>query len=448
MSNIFAQRRQEFMRRMNGGIAIIPAHTEVTRSYDTHFPFRQSNDFQYLTGFPEPDAVALFIPEHKEHKFVLFVRPKNAERETWDGRRFGPDGAKKEFGADEAHSIEKLDEMMPKYLENRTVLYHEVGARPAFDARVFGWLRAVKALERKGVDHPSNFFHPSNLTHEMRLRKDGHCIETMRAAAQLSKDAHRHGMKITKAGMNEANLQAEMEHYCRVRGSRFNAYNSIVAGGDNGTILHYTENNKPLNDGELVLVDLGCELDHYASDITRTWPVNGEFTAEQKLIYDLVLQAQHDAILAARAGNTIRHVHEVSAKTLAEGLIEIGVIKGDAELHMRVCIGDNEEYKFPEGEPVLKDFFMHGTSHWLGMDVHDCGRYRPGGNWRVLEPGMCITVEPGLYFGKGNAKAPERFRGIGVRIEDDIHITTGDPEVLTKGLPRTTEEVEACCARG
>jgi len=448
MENIHAKRRKQFMSRMEGGVALIPAAREVTRSYDTHFPFRQSNDFFYLTGFPEPEAVALLCPNHPEHKFVLFVRPRDKEREIWDGRRYGPEGAKELFGADAAYPLTEIDEKLPQYLENNKILYHGWGNDHGNDSRVYKWLGAVRAKARKGIDAPTRFIHNSEITHDLRLFKDEHCLAAMRKAGQLSKDAHRHGMKVTKPGMSEALLQAEMEHFCRMRGSEAQAYGSIVASGDNANILHYHENNMPMKDGDLVLVDFGCEINLYASDITRTWPVNGKFTPAQRKVYDLVLKAQQAAIDTARAGNTIRRVHEVSSLTLAEGLCEWGILKGDAEKHMRVCIGDDEETKFDEKEPVLKDFYMHGTSHWIGMDVHDCGAYRPGGKWRELQPGMCITVEPGLYFSRDNEKAPKELRGIGVRIEDDILITKGAAENLTIGLPRTADEVEHACAHG
>ncbi|MCK6439126.1 MAG: aminopeptidase P N-terminal domain-containing protein [Planctomycetes bacterium] len=442
---MFKQRREKFMGLMRGGIAIIPANAEITRSADGHYPFCQNKNFLYLTGFPEPDAIALLMPKHPEHRFVLFVRPRDKSREIWDGRRFGPEGAKSQFGADVAYTIAELDEVLPRYLENQDVLYHGFGNDPAFDARVHRWLDMVRGKSRQGVIAPAEFVDPNEVIHEMRLIKDEHDLATMRAAAKISVGAHIRGMAVTKPGMFEYELGAEMEHHCRMRGSRNQAYSSIVGSGDNANILHYRENDRKMEDGDIVCVDLGCELDGYASDITRAWPVNGRFTPEQKIIYDLVLKAHQEAIKRAKAGNTIRNTHETAAKVLAQGLIDLGILKGDAETHMRVCIGDDKETRFPEGQPVLKDFYMHGTSHWIGMDVHDVGRYRKGDQWRKLEPGMCFTVEPGLYFSVDNPRAPDRFRGIGIRIEDDIHVTRGEPEYITKGLPLTSADVEAAC---
>ncbi len=446
MNSIFAERRKRFAEQLGSdGVAVIPAGREVTRSYDTHFPFRQANNFAYLTGFPEPEAVAVIAPNHPEHKFVLFVRPRDKEREIWDGRRFGPEGAKEHFGADAAYPLAEFDEKLPLYLENQKVIHAPWGQDPEFDKRLHRWLKFVRMKSRLGITAPTRFYSTVETIDEMRSVKDRHCIEKMRIAGKLSMEAHRHGMKVTKPGMNESALQAEMEHYCRVRGAQAMAYNSIVASGDNANILHYNENNMEMRDGDLVLVDLGCEFDWYASDITRTWPVNGKFTPEQKLIYDIVLESQRQGIDALRVGNSVRKYHEVCALVLADGLIDLGILKGSAETHMRVKLKDDTETKFADDEAKLEDFYMHGAGHSIGMDVHDCGSYRPGGEWLILQEGHCSTVEPGLYFSADNPKAPEKFRGIGIRIEDDILVTKKGPENLTAGLPRTTEEVEAAC---
>lgn len=447
MATIHAERRAKFMEAIGDGVAILIANSEVTRIADTSYPFRQDNNFLYLTGFVEPDAVAVFAPKH-EKPFQLFVRKRDLVMEIWNGRRHGPEGAVAKFGADVAFNLEELDEKIIPMLINVENLWYGVGRNREFDDRVLGWVDKIRRRKREGIQAPSVLRDPATIVHEMRLFKDQHCKDAMWRAGQLAMKAHRHGMHVTKPGMNERQLQAEMEYYCRMRGSGFNAYNAIVASGDNANILHYNENDQDMKDGDLVLVDFGCEMDWYASDITRTWPVNGKFTPAQKEVYDMVLKAQDAAIATLRVGRNIREMHEASALSLATSLIEKGVLKGDAERHMRVCIGDDKESKFPEGEAVLKDFFMHGTGHWLGLDVHDCGEYRFGAQWRKLEPGMVTTVEPGLYFMADNPKSPEKWRGIGVRIEDDIMITDGEPKNLTAGLPRTTAEVEEACARG
>jgi len=451
---MYAERRAKFMAKMDGGVAIIPAFNEVTRSADTHYRFKQNPNFTYLTGFMEPDAVALLIPEHDEHKFVLFVRPRDPEREIWDGVRAGPEGAKEQYGADEAYPLSELETKLPGYLENQKRVYCRLGHSAKFDKRMMGWINKVRAKVRRGIVAPSEFLDAWDIINEQRLIKTPEDLRIMRKAGQLSMNAHRHGMFVTKPGMNEHELQAEMEYYSRVRGASGEAYTSIVASGDGANILHYIENNKVMKDGDLVLVDYGCELDEYASDITRTWPVNGKFTPEQKLIYDAVLKAQEIGINATRPGNTFRDVHRFTTASLAESLLEMGVIKGDLQKivddHLEELndeqIKERKEADKEREEPLLRDFFMHNTGHWIGMDVHDVGNYRLGKNWRLLEPGMCTTVEPGLYFGVNNKYAPDKFKGIGIRIEDDILTTEGDPENLTIGLPRTTEEVEAACA--
>ncbi|MCA8938164.1 MAG: aminopeptidase P N-terminal domain-containing protein [Planctomycetes bacterium] len=446
---MFEQRRTRAMERMveNSGM-ILFAGREKTRIHDTHYVFRQENRFLYMTGFPEPDAVALILPNHPEHKFVLFVRKRDKDMEIWNGRRFGPEGAVEKFGACKAFDLEEIEEKLPEYLQDIETLYHSWGADAKNDQRLAGWLRKVRMKVRKGFEAPSKFIELSTLVDEMRLIKDEGDLVPMRKAAQLSMQAFRHGIKFTEAGLNERQVQSEMEHYCRMRGSPAQAYNSIVAGGENATILHYNENDMQLNDGEMLLVDFGCEIDGYASDITRTWPVNGKFTEDQKIIYDLVLKSQQAAIDTLQVGRDIHEMYVVSCEVIAQGLIDLGILGRDAKTHALIATGDDTETELEEDEPRLRDFYMHGCGHWIGMDVHDCGAYRPKKEWRKLEEGMCTTVEPGLYFSKNNKHAPERFHGIGIRIEDDVLVTKDGPVILTEGLPRTSEEVEACWKNG
>ncbi len=446
---MFAQRRERFMQEMKEGIAIIPAAQEAQRSNDTNFNFCQSKNFRYLTNFPEPDALALFMPQADKERFVLFVRPQDKSREVWDGIRYGAEGAREAFGADAAYTLDQLDEKLPQYLSNHGKLFYHFGKDHRFDQRLYGWLAQTKqANYRKGIKTPETYINPEPIIHELRVIKDSHDLTMMRKAAQLSVAAHRHAMKVTQPGMNEYQIQAELEFYCRYRGAQYQAYESIVASGNNTTILHYVQNNQEMKAGELLCVDFGCEYEGYASDITRTWPIDGRFSQEQRLIYDIVLEAHQEAIKLAQVGNAYEEMHQKAVRVLAEGLFELKILEGDIEKHINVCLNKESAEQFSD-QPTLKDFYMHGTGHWIGLDVHDPGFYKQNEESRKLEAGMCFTIEPGLYFSKDNAKSPERFKGIGIRIEDDILVTPdGEAENLTAGLPLSADEVEACCAEG
>jgi Xaa-Pro aminopeptidase len=430
---MFAERRQRFMKEMKGGVALLFAAPERVRSNDTSYRYRQDSYFHYLTGFGEPGAAALFLPDHPEHKFVMFVRPRDPERETWDGRRAGPEGAVSTYGADAAYPLAELSERLPGYLENVDRLHHALGRYPECDSLVLGAIETVKGKVRQGVRAPATMLDPTAILNEMRLKKTPDELEIMRRAAAISRDAHIAAMRALRPGAKEYEIEAVIEYVFRSRGAAAPAYGTIVGSGVNATILHYVENASVCRDGELLLVDAGAEVEGYSADITRTFPVNGRFTKDQKAVYDVVLAAQLAAIDRVRVGETFDRVHDAALRKLVEGLVGLGILGGTAE----AAIAD-ESYK---------PYFMHRTSHWLGLDVHDVGEYRHGESWRALEPGMVLTVEPGLYFPVDRTEVPERYRGIGIRIEDDVLVTAGEPEVLTAGTPKTTTEIETIMAQ-
>jgi Xaa-Pro aminopeptidase len=433
--------RSEYRRRRRtlaktigpNALAILPAAREVTRNRDVHYPFRQSSDFSYLTGFPEPDAWLVIAPKRKEGEFVLFCRPRDPEREQWDGARLGVEGAVDQFGADEAHPLDELDTLMPTLIDGRQRLYYPIGTEAALDTQVMGWVRQVRAKARAGAVAPDTFVTIESVLHEQRLRKSPAEIAVMRRAARISAQAHSHLMRLCRPGLNESRLEAEFQHQCALAGARHLAYPSIVAGGAHACVLHYIENAAPLRDGDLVLIDAGCELDGYASDITRTFPVNGRFSPAQRTLYELVLRAQRAAIERARPGRHWNEPHEAAVKVLTKGLVELGILNG----RVKQLIEDEAH----------KPYYMHRTGHWLGMDVHDVGAYKRDGDWRELEPGMVLTVEPGLYLSHDES-VPEPYRGIGVRIEDDVLITERDPEILSAGVPKDPEAIETLMQRG
>ncbi|WPL15444.1 Xaa-Pro aminopeptidase [Thiorhodovibrio winogradskyi] len=429
------QRRHALLEAIGpDGALIIPAAHEVMRNRDTHYPFRQHSDFLWLTGFPEPDAVAVLAPEHKHGDYVLFVRPKDPERETWDGRRFGPKGAVEQFRADNAHPLAKIDEKLPKLLASRRRLYYPFGQDDAFDPRVMGWLRKLRAQARKGITAPSELVDSGELLHEARLRKSEAELTLMREAARISAAGHRALMRHCRPGMNEQQLEALFLHRCAEQGAREQAYPPIVAGGEHACVLHYVENNAELKDGDLVLIDAGCEQQGYASDITRTFPVNGRFSPAQRELYDLVLEAQRAAIAKARPGEPWDAMHKAALQVLTEGLVRLGLL-------------DNKGKKVGKliKKEKFKPFYMHRTGHWLGLDVHDVGAYKREGKWRLLEPGMTLTIEPGLYVAP-DAEVPEAYRGIGIRIEDDILITDAGAEILSRDVPKDADDIEALMA--
>lgn len=432
-SNEFARRRKELMAMIGkDAIAIVPAAPERTRSRDTLYPYRQDSDFHYLCGFPEPEAVLVLIPGRTQGQCVLFCRERDRERETWDGYRAGPEGACEQYGADDAFPITDMDDILPGLLEGKSKVYSAIGKDKEFDQHLMEWVNSIRAKARTGAVPPGEFVDLDHLLHENRLFKKPAELKLMRKAAKISAEAHCRAMRASKPGLNEYQLQAEIEHTFAMEGASFPAYTSIVGGGDNACILHYVENNQPLNDGDLVLIDAGCEYQHYAADITRTFPINGRFSPEQKAIYELVLKAQLAGIEAARAGNHWDAPHQATVAVITTGLVKLGLLKGSVK--KLIAAG------------AYSEFYMHRAGHWLGMDVHDVGDYKVDGEWRLLEPGMVMTIEPGIYIAPDCKKVAKKWRGIGVRIEDDVAITRKGTEVLTAAVPKTVAEIEALMA--
>jgi Xaa-Pro aminopeptidase len=424
---VHGARRARLAQAMQAGVAVVPTAPERVRNRDTHYPYRFDSHFYYLTGFPEPEA-ALVIVGGAKPRNLLFCREKNEERETWEGFRFGPALARERFGFDEALPISQLDAKLAELLADQPALYYPVGADAAWDARAMAWLNAVRANARAGVSAPERVHDVRALIDEMRLVKDAHELTLMRRAGAISAAAHRRAMRAARPGRFEYELEAELLHEFRKNGAQFPAYWPIVAGGPNACVLHYVANDAQLRDGDLVLIDAGCELAGYASDITRTHPVNGRFSAAQREIYELVLAAQAAAIAKVRAGNAWNEPHDAAVRLLAEGLRALKLVSGGLDEVL-----EKETYK---------RFYMHRTGHWLGLDVHDAGDYKRAGKWRTLAPGMTLTVEPGLYI-RSAADVPERLHGIGVRIEDDVLVTEAGCEVLTEEAPKTVAEIEA-----
>ncbi len=429
----FARRRRDLMAMMGrDSIAIITAAPERTRSRDTRYPYRQDSDFYYLSGFPEPEAVLVLIPGRRHGQFVLFCRERDRAREIWDGYRAGPAGACEHYAADDAFPIDDIDDILPGLLEGRERVYYAVGKDQEFDRHLMGWINDIRSRARSGAVPPGEFVDMDHLLHEMRLFKSAAEQKIMAKAGKISARAHRRAMQVARPGMFEYQLQAEIEHEFASAGARNPAYSSIVGGGANGCVLHYIENNAVLNSGDLVLIDAGCELEHYAADITRTFPVNGKFSAEQKAIYDIVLEAQLEAIKAARAGHHWDAPHQATVRVITEGLVDLGLLKG--------------RVKDLVARGAYTEFYMHRAGHWLGMDVHDVGDYKVDGHWRLLEPGMVMTVEPGVYIAPDNRKVAKKWRGIGIRIEDDVVIGKQDARVLTGDVPKTVADIEALMA--
>jgi Xaa-Pro aminopeptidase len=469
----FIERRRRFAEAVGDGLAVIPGAPETIRNSDVHHEFRQDSDFYFLTGFDEPDAVAVINPAHAKERFVLFVRPRDREMEIWNGRRAGVEGAVATYGADAAYPTDQLDQKLREYLVDRPALVYRLG-NPAHDGRITRLLEQVRLARSRGFTTPGRLEDPGPILAEMRLRRSAAELARQRRACQISRDAHIEAMRLARPGLHEYHVQAALEFVFRAEGAPRNGYPSIVASGPNACILHYRDNTRRLEDGDLLLIDAACEYGYLSADITRTFPVNGRFTAPQRAIYELVLRAQLAAIAAARPGRRYEEVHEAARRVLAEGLVDLELLPRGLEDALAM-----HHYR---------EFFMHGTGHWLGMDVHDVGAYRIEGRSRVLEPGMVLTVEPGLYFDpdretvtfhlraysedevwerrarlgvaaarkledEEKAKAPTvthpvpaEFRGIGVRIEDDVLITAGGCEVLTAGTPKTIEDVERTCA--
>jgi Xaa-Pro aminopeptidase len=470
----FLDRRQRFAEAIGDALAVLPGAQEAGRNGDVAYEFRQSSDFFFLTGFDEPDAVAVLNPAHSKERFVLFVRPRDREMEIWNGRRAGVEGAIATYGADTAYPIAQLDDKLREWALERPVLYYRLG-HPAFDGRITRLVAELRAARARGFPTPLRIEDPGPFLHEMRLRRSPAELAWQRQACAISRDGHSEAMRVAGPGLFEYQLQATLEFVFRDRGSRRNAYPSIVASGPNACILHYHENSRRLVDGDLVLIDAGCEYGYHASDITRTFPASGRFTPVQRAVYALVLQSQLAAIAAVRPGQSVEAIHDAARRVLTEGLIDLGLLPRGVEESLAM-----HHYR---------EFFMHGTSHWLGMDVHDVGDYRVAGRSRPLEPGMVLTVEPGLYFdperetatfylreysehemwerrhrlGTAAAKrleeeernraekvvhpVPREYRGIGVRIEDDVLVTPEGCDVLTAGTPKAIDEIESTCAQ-
>ena len=412
---------------MQHGIAIIPTAPERTRNRDSHYPYRYDSYFYYLTGFTEPEAVLVLLAGDKPQS-VLFCRAKDSEREIWDGFRYGPAQAREVFGFDECHAIGELDALMPRLLAGQPKICCHLGSDEKWDARVLGWLNAVRAEARNGVTAPAAITDVRTLIDDMRLVKDAHELATMRRAAQISTVAHQRAMRATAPGRAEYEIEAEILHEFRRRGAQSPAYTSIVAGGANACVLHYVNNDAVLNAGDLLLIDAGCEVDGYASDVTRTFPVSGKFGAVQRAVYELVLAAQAAAIAKVAPGAAWNAPHDAAVRVLARGLIEFGLCEGSVDKVIEA--GD------------YKKFYMHRTGHWLGLDVHDAGEYKQAGDWRKLEPGMVLTVEPGCYIRAGDG-VPGHYANIGIRIEDDVVVTATGNEVLTHAAPKTVDDIEA-----
>jgi len=420
---------KEFMRRMAPkSVAIIPGAHDTRRSNDTHYRFRQDSDFFYLTGFEEPDALAVIKPEG-DTKYTLFVRPRDPEREIWDGRRAGVEGAKSEFGAEEAFPTAEFESKLEGFLDGADVLYYRLGVDQDLDNTIVKEIARMRAWNRKPIHPPQTIIDPATIVHEMRVVKSADEIEIMQTAADIAAEAHCEAMKAAKPGMHEYQLEALIEQIFRRRGASAPAYTSIVGAGPNATVLHYINNDGELRDGDLLLVDAGAEYRGYASDITRTFPINGRYSKPQRDIYDLVLKAQMACVEMVRPGVTHDQLKQRSIEILTEGMVELGLLKGKTEELIK--------------EKKYEKFYMHGLGHMLGIDVHDVGRYYYGTESRALEPGVVMTVEPGIYIAPNTEGVPEKYLGIGVRIEDDVLCTSNGPRVLTTKVPKHAEEIEA-----
>ena len=438
---LFRERRERVLARMRElspgapAVAVFPSVPVAVRNNDVDHPFRADSDLFFLTGFEEPEAV-LTLSTASEKPFTLFVRPRDKEKEIWNGRRAGIEGAIKAFGADQAFEVGKLDEELPKLIGSaRTLFYRLGGGDPDFDQRLARTLRTLRARARAGAGAPTRIEDPGQIVHEMRLRKDPAEVQALRKAVEHTRRGHLAAMKAGRPGSTEYELHALLEREFRHGGGRGWGYYPIVAAGENATVLHYNENNLPVKDGDLVLIDAGAEHDLYTADVTRTWPASGRFSAPQRAVYELVLRAADEVIRRTRPGETIDGLHDVAVRILTEGMRDLGLLQGDVDTLIK--------------ENAFRRYYMHRTSHWLGLDVHDVGTYKTDdGKGRPLEPGMVFTVEPGIYVAADDDKAPAELRGIGVRIEDDLLVTGQGSENLTVSIPRTVAEVEKATARG
>jgi len=429
----YASRRRDLMAMMQGNsIAVIAAAPEKIRSKDTHYPYKQSTNLSYLSGFPEPQSVMLLIPGRSQGEVVFFCRDKDLLRETWDGYRQGPAGAVQNFGADDAFPIDDIDDILPGMLEGRDRVYYGIGKDAEFDKHLMEWVNGVRDKRGSDAMPPGEFVDLDHLVNEMRLIKSAAEIKLMRKAGEISARAHRRAMQMSRPGLFEYQLQAEIEHEFMLSGATGPAYTSIVGGGKNGCILHYIENRDKLRSGDLVLIDAGCEYQDYAADISRTFPVNGKFSPEQAAIYDIVLASQVAATELIAPGLEYNLANDATVRVITQGLVDLKILQGEVEDLI--------------ARGAHRDFYMHNAGHWLGMDVHDVGDYRVAEEWRVLEPGMVMTVEPGLYIPVDDLSVAKKWRGIGIRIEDDVLVTEDGCEVMTSWAPKTTREIEALMA--
>ncbi len=432
-SKEFARRRKQLMRMVGqGGIVILPAAPVKTRSRDTEYIYRQDSDFYYLTGFAEPEAVAVLVPGRDSGEFVIFCRERDRDREIWDGLREGPDGVVANYGADDAFPIDDIDDILPGLMEPCSRVYYTMGMYSDFDTRIADWVNSLRSGLSKGVHTPHEFVALDHLLHDMRLFKSRAEISAMRRSAKVAVAAHKRAMQMTRPGLYEYQIEAEFRHEFR-RNNAWVSYSPIVGSGANACVLHYVENKDELKDGDLLLIDAGCELDYYASDITRTFPVNGRFSPEQRAVYDIVLEAQLAAIDKVRKGNHWNEPHDAAVRAITKGLKKIGLLEGRLPTLIK--------------ERAYREFFMHRTGHWLGIDVHDVGDYKVGDEWRELENGMVMTVEPGVYI-SNSRKVPARWRNIGIRIEDDVAVANKGPDVLTKGLVKEADAIEKLMQAG
>ena len=428
----FKRRRAQLMKMMGKNtIAILPSASQTTRNRDVDYPFRQDSDFLYMTGFNEPDAVMVLIPGRKHGEYVLFCREKDPEQETWHGRRAGQEGAIEKYGADDSFPIDDIDDILPGLIEGTDAIYNVMGRYPDFDKRLISWVSHIREQSRTGMHVPSEFVALDYLLHDMRLFKSREELRLMRKAASISVEAHKLAMQVCSPGKHEFQIQAEFDYIFRQSNAQ-HAYPAIVGGGANGCILHYTENSEALKEGELLLIDAGCEVQGYASDITRTFPISGKYSAAQREVYDIVLAAQQAAIKKVKPGNHWNDPHNAAVRVITKGLAEIKLLKGSPQKLIK--------------EQAYRKYYMHRTGHWLGLDVHDVGDYKVGDQWRLLEPGMVLTIEPGIYIPAHSKGVHRKWWDIGIRIEDDVLVTKDGYEVLTEALPKKADEIEALMA--
>ncbi|HIC46668.1 MAG TPA: Xaa-Pro aminopeptidase [Methylophaga aminisulfidivorans] len=428
----FARRRQHLMDIMGPDtIAVLPNAPVANRNRDVDYPYRSDSNFHYLTGFDEPESVLVLIPGREHGEYILFCRERDLDKEIWDGYRAGQDGAINNFGADDSYPISDLDDILPGLLEDKEKVYYTMGNQPSFDQHMVSWLNHLRQASRSGKHSPTEIIELEHCLNELRLFKSSQEIKAMKQAAKASVQAHIRAMQFTKPGKWEYEVEAEIIHEFMKHGCRSPAYPSIVGGGENGCILHYIENNAKLKNNDLLLIDAGAEYECYAGDITRTFPVNGKFSPAQAALYQVVLDAQKAAIAAVKPGNHWNQPHEVAVEVLTQGLVDLGILKGDVAQLIE--------------DAAYREFYMHRTGHWLGMDVHDVGDYKVGGEWRLLEPGMVLTVEPGLYI-RDQAHVDKKWHFTGIRIEDDVLVTKDGCEVLTEAAPKEIDEIEALMA--